>query len=107
MQFICGVCKGGQRRIFSAENAPSIRNLDDLTGELSDDFYDWGPDSDTASSERTACVILSRVISGREVIRLAPIYAEQVVRPSLSADRMWMLSISEIESWADAHRRVI
>ena len=108
MRFICGVCKDEKRRIFSAENVPTVRNLDDLTGTFSaEDFYDWGAESDVASSERTARVILSVVADRNEARRLAPLYAEEVVRVLLSTDRMWMLPVTDIESWVDAHRLVV
>jgi hypothetical protein len=106
MRFICGVCKDGYRRIFSAENAPTVKNLDDLTEQIPVDSYDWGQDADFTSSERTARIILSVVTDRTEAARLASLYAEQVVRVSLSTDRMWMLPVQDIRQWVEDHRMV-
>jgi hypothetical protein len=106
MQFICGVCKNGYRRIISADTMPTVQNLDDMTAALPEDSYDWGPESSIDSSEKTARIILATVASTGELRYLVPLFAEQVVRVTFNSSRMWMLTLADVEQWVSAHRLV-
>ena len=98
MRFICGTTTDDKRRIFYAESAPTIENVDDLTELLSEDTYDWGLSAEMHASECTARIILLAVTGVNDAFRCAALYAEQVVRPKLGTDRMWILPVEEVET---------
>lgn len=107
MQFICGVVdKEGHRRILSAESTPTLENIGDLTAKAPIQSYDWGSESSVEASEWTARVILSSVTNLDEALRLAPLYAEEVVR-SLGTERMWILPSEEVEGWLTKNRLLV
>jgi hypothetical protein len=107
VRFICGTTKDAKRRIFYAESAPTIENIDDLTEQLSEETYDWGPSAEVHASECTARIILLAVTGVNDAFRCAALYAEQVVRPKLDTDRMWILPVEEVELWLRANRLIM
>lgn len=107
MRFICGTTKDDRRRIFYAESAPTIENIGDLTEQLSEETYDWGQEAEVHASECTARIILLAVTGVNDAFRCARLYAEQVVRPKLNTDRMWILPVEEVESWLRENRLIM
>ena len=107
MRFICGTTKDDRRRIFYAESAPTIENIDDLTEQLSAESYDWGQEAEVHASECTARIILLAVTGVNDAFRCARLYAEQVVRPKLNTDRMWIMPVSEVELWLRTNRLIM
>lgn len=111
MRFICGVVRDGQRRILSAESAPTLENIDELASGVPDALaasasFDWGPEAGPTAAWRTAYVILRCVTDEAEAERLATEYAE-LVRDNMTTERMWILPLEEVETWVSSRRTVM
>lgn len=106
MMFVCGVVdRDGNHRIFSAESRPTLDNLDELTRGVPVFSFNWGENADANARIWTARTVLEKVTDSEEAFRLAPLYAEAVVR-GMESGRMWILPIEEIEAWLKENRKV-
>jgi hypothetical protein len=106
VKLVCGVVdRNGVRRVLAAESTPTLENIDDLAALTPEGSCDWGPLATLDGRETTATVILAGAAGWETAKIYAEKYAEDVVL-QLGTDKMWILSITEIQKWLTENRKV-